>query len=241
MAAHDFIGAYEFTLHEVVTAHDQTLSKDLICSDRPTGKSGRIKITADERSGGNNEELSYRLSGTFPSNDGMNFFMVYKFISPQVYKPVYKSEIMASLNGAFMWKPCSILTSELANEDPEREIRVEFFKSQKSGLNKNLGYISLNLGQLKEGTRDFPLLRTNGKPTEYQITFEVADFDQRHSFLEYVFGGCQIQLAIAVDFTLSNGHPSNRDSLHCADMNKNEYLQAIRQVGNIIQYYDSDK
>lgn len=24
-------------------------------------------------------------------------------------------------------------------------------------------------------------------------------------------------------------------------MNKNEYLQAIKQVGNIVQYYDSDK
>lgn len=86
---------------------------------------------------------------------GMNFFLVYKFISPQVYKPVYKSEIMFSLNGIFLWKPCSILTSELCNEDPEREIKIEFFKSQKSGLNKNLGYINLNLGQLKEGTLDF--------------------------------------------------------------------------------------
>ena len=28
-----------------------------------------------------------------------------------------------------------------------------------------------------------------------------------HSFLEYVFGGCQVDLTIAIDFTLSNGDP----------------------------------
>ena len=148
---------------------------------------------------------------------------------------------MASLNGSFMWKPCSILTSELANEDPEREIKIEFFKSQKSGLNRNLGFISLNLGQLKEGNREFALNSTRGKVTEQKISFVDCCFDLRHSFLEYVFGGSQIQLCIAVDFTLSNGHPAEKDSLHCAQMNKNEYHQAINQVGNIVQYYDSDK
>lgn len=48
-------------------------------------------------------------------------------------------------------------------------------------------------------------------------------------------------MSVAIDFTLSNGHPSERDSLHYLDLNKNEYLNAIRSVGNILQYYDSDK
>lgn len=61
------------------------------------------------------------------------------------------------------------------------------------------------------------------------------------SFLEYVFGGCEINLNIAIDFTLSNGPPTSADSLHCKDINKNEYIQALRAVGNILQYYDSDK
>lgn len=66
-------------------------------------------------------------------------------------------------------------------------------------------------------------------------------FDHRHTFLEYVFGGCEIQLTVALDFTLSNGNPSHRDSLHYLDLNRNEYLKAIRSVGDILQYYDSDK
>jgi hypothetical protein len=64
---------------------------------------------------------------------------------------------------------------------------------------------------------------------------------RRHTFLEYVFGGCEINLAIAVDFTLSNGNPTDKESLHYFDLNKNEYLSAINSVGSILQYYDSDK
>jgi hypothetical protein len=49
-----------------------------------------------------------------------------------------------------------------------------------------------------------------------------------------VFGGCEISLAIAVDFTLSNGDPHDKDSLHYFDLNRNEYLNAIKSVGNIL-------
>lgn len=85
----------------------------------------------------------------------MNFFLVHKFISPQVYKPVYKSEIKPCVNGRFSWNLFSTLTSEIANEDPEREIRVEFFKSSKAGKHTNLGYAVFNLAMLREGQTEF--------------------------------------------------------------------------------------
>jgi len=52
-------------------------------------------------------------------------------------------------------------------------------------------------------------------------------FDRRFTFLDYVFGGCEINLSIAIDFTLSNGDPKDPKSLHYFDFNKNEYLKAI--------------
>ena len=61
------------------------------------------------------------------------------------------------------------------------------------------------------------------------------------NFLEYVFGGCDINLNIAIDFTLSNGCVDEHDSLHSNISSKNEYMKAIKSVGEILQYYDSDK
>lgn len=37
LASHDFCGSLEFTIHEVVTARDQTLEKSLVSADRPAG------------------------------------------------------------------------------------------------------------------------------------------------------------------------------------------------------------
>lgn len=74
------------------------------------------------------------------------------------FKPIYKSEITSSIGGRYSWNLVSITTSEMANEDPEREIRIEFFKSQKSGKHVNLGYASCNIAQLREGQLEFNLV-----------------------------------------------------------------------------------
>ena len=41
------------------------------------------------------------------------------------------------------------------------------------------------------------------------LKFKMIQFKKRNSFLEYIFGGCEINLAIAIDFTLSNGKPTD--------------------------------
>ena len=57
-----------------------------------------------------------------------------------------------------------------------------------------------------------------------------------------MYGGCEISLGIAIDFTLSNGDPKDPESLHyIGDQSKNQYLAAIKSVGSILQFYDSDK
>jgi hypothetical protein len=73
------------------------------------------------------------------------------------------------------------------------------------------------------------------------LKFDKFELKPRFSFLDFIFGGCEIGLSIAVDFTMSNGAPNDPKSLHYLDLEKNEYLNAIRSVGNILQYYDSDK
>lgn len=60
------------------------------------------------------------------------------------------------------------------------------------------------------------------------ITLRNVGFEARHSFLEYIFGGCEIQLTIGIDFTASNGNQSEPSSLHYKkDFSKNEYLAAV--------------
>ena len=66
------------------------------------------------------------------------------------------------------------------------------------------------------------------------MTLHNLKVERQHSFLEYVFGGCEVDISLAIDFTLSNGNPVEPSSLHFMDPNRNQYIQAIQSVGNIL-------
>jgi hypothetical protein len=74
-------------------------------------------------------------------------------------------------------------------------------------------------------------------------TLNVLRFEKQEqfSFLDYICNGLEIALVTAIDFTLSNKDPSDPNSLHYFDLHKNQYLQAITSVGQILENYDSDK
>jgi hypothetical protein len=63
-----------------------------------------------------------------------------------------------------------------------------------------------------------------------------------YTFLDYIRGGMQINLAIGIDFTGSNGIPTDATSLHYSgSSNYNSYEIAIHSCGNIVAYYDFDQ
>ena len=64
---------------------------------------------------------------------------------------------------------------------------------------------------------------------------------KNYGFLDYIRGGMQINLTVAIDFTGSNGNPSQPNSLHYIGTNSNAYEVAIRSCGNIVAYYDYDQ
>jgi len=41
------------------------------------------------------------------------------------------------------------------------------------------------------------------------VTITGFKLEPRISFLDYIFGGCEINVHVAIDFTLSNGVPTN--------------------------------
>lgn len=60
------------------------------------------------------------------------------------------------------------------------------------------------------------------------------------TFSDYLRDGYQVSLIGAVDFTYSNGLQSNPSSLHHTGT-ENQYMKAIKSVGEILHQYDSDK
>ncbi|MBN3283295.1 CPNE8 protein, partial [Polyodon spathula] len=89
---------------------------------------------------------------------------------------------------------------------------------------------------------------------EMTIKVEVYDWDRDGRFSQPLVhqgvvgqrvaeaGGTQINFTVAIDFTASNGNPSQSTSLHYMNpYQMNAYAMALKAVGEIIQDYDSDK
>jgi hypothetical protein len=60
-------------------------------------------------------------------------------------------------------------------------------------------------------------------------------------FLNYMIASLEISLIVAIDFTGSNGTPSNSHSLHYLCSRDNQYQKAIKAVGAIVAPYDHDQ
>ena len=67
-------------------------------------------------------------------------------------------------------------------------------------------------------------------------------FKTKKTFIDYIRGGININLNIAIDYTASNENPNNPNSLHyCLGDMPNDYENAILSCGSIVGYYDKDQ
>ncbi|CAB9522457.1 Copine-6 [Seminavis robusta] len=65
----------------------------------------------------------------------------------------------------------------------------------------------------------------------------------RPKFVDYLTGGLELQMCVAIDFTGSNGDPRKPGTLHYIhrDGSLNDYEKAITAVGAVVARYDSDQ
>jgi hypothetical protein len=64
------------------------------------------------------------------------------------------------------------------------------------------------------------------------------------SFVDYISGGCEINVAVAIDFTGSNGDPRTPGTLHHLSPKggeRNDYEKAIVAIVSILSKFDSDE
>lgn len=155
---------------------------------------------------------------------------------------VYKTELGHSQN--HQWISISIHARTLCNGDFDRSIKIDCFDNRSDGNHKLIGTCYTSLNALNRGVceENNLILRHELKHKDDRgilslIAFKMYD---EITFLDYIRGGTQMHFAVAIDFTASNGPPTEFGSLHYFDANqRNHYEMALRSVGDIIQPYDS--
>ena len=234
LARQTFIGNAFFNIHEIVCAPFHTLTRELKNSKSPESNLGSVTVTSEETS-----RLTHKVNMVWKVDNSRisgHVFLKLNRCAENIV-PVYQTEARAT--SPCIWEPIKVTSNRLCRGDETRLIRAELYKLDRKKSHKFLGSSEFTLQDLRANSSYSTVLRKNQKKVT-KLKLNYFRYIEKVSFLEYVLGGCEISLMIAIDFTKSNGVPQNKNSLHCISF-KNEYIQAIKAVGNILQYYDSDK
>lgn len=71
---------------------------------------------------------------------------------------------------------------------------------------------------------------------------EIEEPPRDPNFVDYINGGCELNVCVAIDFTGSNGDPRKEGTLHhYSDESDNYYETAIRGICSVLSKYDSDQ
>eukprot|EP00461_Guttulinopsis_vulgaris_P001182 UN01182 len=156
---------------------------------------------------------------------------------------VYQSEIVYDTQKPD-FKPTVVPLGDLCNADLNQKftVRLMRYTSKKEfefvGDNKD---ITVNMIQVQKGglEKKIDLFDKKGKDI-CDFFFEKAEVITQYSFLDYLAGGLDFNLTVAIDFTGSNGDPRSPSSLHYIDPTgnkKNQYIESLRSIGNILLAY----
>jgi hypothetical protein len=124
----------------------------------------------------------------------------------------------------------------LSKNNLESFIQVELLNYDQSEFHKSLGRGYAKVKDLAAGAAS--IVTPAGK-----VNFKRFSSMQILSLIDLISQGMQMSLYVAIDFTGSNGLPTQLSSLHYMNPNGayNGYENAILSVGSILQEYDSQK
>jgi len=161
---------------------------------------------------------------------------------------VHRTEVIKkNLNP--IWEPFLLdLSSMVDNGNINTLLRFQVFDWDDDGKSDFIGDFQCTIEHIKNGQVSWELVNEKKRKgnKKYKnsgiLSFNRFDLTRQYSFMDYLVGGTQMNLIVAIDYTASNGDPRSPNSLHYLNPNGslNQYAQVISSVGNILLSYDSD-
>ncbi|KAM4817230.1 copine-5 isoform 3-T3 [Callospermophilus lateralis] len=252
LSKHDFLGQAFCTLGEIVGSSGSRLEKPL--TGVPGKKCGTIILSAEELSNCRDVATMQFCANKLDKKDFFGksdpFLVFYRSNEDGTFTICHKTEVMKNTLNP-VWQTFSIPVRALCNGDYDRTIKVEVYDWDRDGSHDFIGEFTTSYRELARGQSQFniyevinPKKKMKKKKYVNSGTVTLLSFavESECTFLDYIKGGTQINFTVAIDFTASNGNPSQSTSLHyMSPYQLNAYALALTAVGEIIQHYDSDK
>uniref|UniRef100_A0A4W5LW25 Copine family member 9 n=1 Tax=Hucho hucho TaxID=62062 RepID=A0A4W5LW25_9TELE len=175
------------------------------------------------------------------------FLVFYRSNEDGTFTICHKTEVVKNTLNP-VWQPFTIAVRALCNGDYDRTVKVDVYDWDRDGSHDFIGEFTTSYRDFSRGQNQFNVYevlnpKKKGKKKKYTNSGTVSTFLISAFYLFYVLPNrTQLNFTVAIDFTASNGNPSQPTSLHYMNpYQMNAYAMALKAVGEIIQDYDSDK
>ncbi|XP_044157176.1 copine-9 [Bufo gargarizans] len=248
----DFLGQTFCTLGEVIGSQRSRLEKPL--TGIPGKKCGNIILSAEELSNCRDIVTLQLCANKLDKKDFFGksdpFLVFYRSNEDGTFTICHKTEVVKNTLNP-VWQPFTIPVRALCNGDYDRTVKVDVYDWDRGGSHDFIGEFTTSYRELSRGQSQFSVYevlnpKKKCKKKKYinsgTVTLLSFKAESEYTFVDYIKGGTQLNFTVAIDFTASNGNPSQPTSLHYMNPYQlNAYGMALKAVGEIIQDYDSDK
>jgi len=180
-----------------------------------------------------------------------HYLEIFKFgIEDNKFYPIHKTEIVKH-NLDPVWQQFTMPVANFCGGDFERPIKIQCWDHKSAHADALIGECTTTLSALAKTVEkrvEFELIDPEQKQHKKHyvnsgiLVVTKCSFIQHYTFLDYLYGGHELSVIVAIDFTGSNGDPHEPTSLHYNNPpNLNEYEHAITAVGTIIEPYDAGR
>ncbi|RUS76350.1 hypothetical protein EGW08_015880, partial [Elysia chlorotica] len=248
----DFLGQIETTLGQVVS--NSPMTSPLYLKNGKKAGLGTITIRTEEiKEGTESVCMTFRATKL----DNKDFFgksdpylEIMRATQDGSWQVVHRTEVIKNnLNPS--WRPFELSLQTLCGGNRQKSIKIDCYDWDSDGTHDFIGGFTTTFDEMYQATKQevsWPCINPSKRAKKKNYTnsgivvlTSIRTFKE-HTFLDYITGGMQINFTVGIDFTASNGNPSQSSSLHYINpYQPNEYMAAIKAVGEVCQDYDSDK
>eukprot|EP00283_Hemiselmis_rufescens_P009182 CAMPEP_0173421716 /NCGR_PEP_ID=MMETSP1357-20121228/2720_1 /TAXON_ID=77926 /ORGANISM="Hemiselmis rufescens, Strain PCC563" /LENGTH=570 /DNA_ID=CAMNT_0014384659 /DNA_START=97 /DNA_END=1806 /DNA_ORIENTATION=- len=246
---HDFLGSLSTTMGGIVGARGSCLIKPLSKTKGADEKRyGSMKIIAEEVSSASGDLFKIRFAGAkLASKDWMGKGDKYLVLKRQrgdgAFEEVAKTEVVKNSKDP-TWNMLEVPVAKLNLGNMACPLMIEVMDWNSVSAHDFIGQVLCTANDMLQ-PRHFKVEKPNSKnpgKDRGEVIVQFCEVVHQPTFFEYVSGGCEINVMVAIDFTASNKPVKDPNSLHYMNPNGwNQYQQAIMSVGEILDKYNQDQ
>ncbi|VVA90554.1 unnamed protein product [Arabis nemorensis] len=249
----DFLGEATCVLSEIMTRPNRSVTLHLTGNFGAgvNRRLGTLLVQAEETIASKTVvEMNFRCinldnKDLFSKSDP--FIRISRIVENSGAVPICRTEVVDN-NLNPVYRPVCLTMQQFGSK--ETPLVIECFDFNSSGNHELIGKTEKSVAELQRlclqrevANFVYPSMVHDNKVLKGKLIVDRFEEKVQYSFLDYISSGFELNFMVAVDFTASNGDPRNSSSLHYIDPSGrlNSYQQAITEVGEVIQFYDSDR